>query len=121
MAEGELLAPAVWYNARFIDYFVDGLKIRTKSFTPPTGKGSVLDFVVSAIKLCSICLDTCRKVSDGLVVGALDGHLLDIQQLNRYIVFLSGSGFLNRLENAVSTWILIYGEEGFGAGVHDLE
>ena len=121
MEEVQLLAPAVWDNDRFVDHFVDGLKIRTKSFTPPTGEGFGLYSVVSAIKFCSICLYTCRKGSDGIVVGVIYGHPLDVQQLDLCIIFLSGSGVLNGLENAASTDMLLYGEEGFGAGVHELE
>ena len=88
---------------------------------PPTGKGFGLDFVVSAIKLCSIRLYTCHKGSDRLCGGALDGHQLDVQQLNLCIIFLSGSGVLNGLENVVSTEMILYNEELFGAVVHDLE
>ena len=97
------------------------MKIRTESFTSPTGKGFGLEFVVSAIKFYSICLDTLRKVSDGLVVGLLDGRPLDLQQLELCIIFLDGSGFLNELGNSADTELLIYGEEGFGYVVHDLE
>ena len=85
------------------------------------GEGFGLDFLVSAIKFFSIRLDTCQKGSYGLGGGALDGHPLGVQQLNLCISFFSGSGFLNGLENSVSTELLLYGEEGFGAGVHGLE
>ena len=88
---------------------------------PPMGEGFGLDFIVSAIKLCSICLETFHKGSDGLVVVELDGHTLDVQQLELSITFLGGSGVLNLLKNVVDTNILLHGEEGFGAGVHGLE
>ena len=87
----------------------------------PTGEGFGLEFVVSATKLCSICLDTFRKGSDGIGGGAIDGHPLDVQKLDLCIIFLSESGVLNGLENSVSTELLIYGEENFGADVHNLE
>ena len=93
--EGQLLAPAVWDNTSFINHFFNGLKTRTKAFTPPTGESFGLDFIVRAIKLCSICLDIFRKGSDGLVGGALDGHPLNVQQLDICIRCLSGSRFLN--------------------------
>ena len=86
------------------------MAIRTKVFTPQTGEGFGLDFVVSAIKLCSLCLDTCRKASDGLGGGALDGHPLDLHHIYLCIGFLSGSGVLNGLENTVSTELLLYGK-----------
>ena len=120
LAEGQVLAPAVWYNTRFFDHFFYGPEIRTNAFTPPTGEGFGREFVVSAIKLCSICLETCRKGYDGIGGDALDGHPLDVQQLDLWIRFLNGSGVLNELENVVSTEMLLYGEEGFGAGIHDL-
>ena len=119
--EGQLLAPAVWYNKCFINHFVYGLEIITNAFMPPTGKGLGIYFVVSAIKLCSIHLGTCRKGSDGLGIGALYGHPLDVQQFDLCIRFLSGSGFLNAIENSVSNELLLYGEDGFGVVVHDLE
>ena len=71
--------------------------------------------------MCSIRLDTCRKGSDGLDGGALDGHPLFVQHIDLCIRFLSGSGVLNELENAVYTALLLYGEEGFGTGVNNLE
>ena len=88
---------------------------------PPTGEGFGLDFIVSDIKLGRIRLYTCCKGSDGLGGGAIDVHPLYAQQLNPCIRFLSASGLLNGIENAVSTELILYGEEGFGAGFHDLE
>ena len=85
------------------------------------GEGFGLNFLVSVIKLCNICLDMYRKGYDGLVVGALVGHPLYVQQLDLCIRFLSGSEVLNGLENAVSTDLLLYSEEVFGAGVYDHE
>ena len=63
----------------------------------------------------------CRKLSDGIGGGALYGHQLYVHHLDLCIRFLSGSRVLNGLENTVSPKLLLYGEEGFGAGVHDIE
>ena len=79
-----------------------------------------IDLIISVIKLCSICLEMCHKVSNGLVAIALDGNSLGVQQLELSIIFLGGSGVLNRLEYAVATEMFIHGEEIFGTCAHGL-